>query len=99
MDKRYIEVDIADLIPYEHNPRKNDAAVDSVAESIAQVGYITPIVIDENNLILAGETRLKALKKRGVKRDKVLQVVGLTEEQKKKYFWYVVNKKEQDVRV
>ena len=85
MDKRYIEVDIADLIPYEHNPRKNDAAVDSVAESIAQVGYITPIVIDENNLILAGETRLKALKKRGVKRDKVLQVVGLTEEQKKKY--------------
>ena len=65
--------------------RTPDTNAQLVAESIAQVGYITPIVIDENNLILAGETRLKALKKRGVKRDKVLQVVGLTEEQKKKY--------------
>lgn len=85
MDKRYIEIDIADLVPYDRNPRKNDSAVDAVSESIDQVGYITPIVIDENRLILAGETRCKALKKRGVKRDKVLQVIGLTEEQKKKY--------------
>ena len=85
MDKRYIEIDIADLVPYDRNPRKNDGAVDAVSESIDQVGYITPIVIDENRLILAGETRCKALKKRGVKRDKVLQVIGLTEEQKKKY--------------
>ena len=85
MEKRYIEIDIADLVPYDRNPRKNDKAVDSVAESMDQVGYITPIVIDENCQILAGETRCKALKKRRVKRDKVLQVFGLTEEQKKKY--------------
>lgn len=85
IERRYIEIDIADLVPYERNPRINDDAVDSVAESMEQVGYITPIVIDENRLILAGETRCKALKKRRVKRDKVLQVLGLTEEQKKKY--------------
>ena len=85
MEKRYIEIDIADLVPYDRNPRLNDKAVDSVAESMDQVGYITPIVIDENCQILAGETRCKALKKRHVKRDKVLQVFGLTEEQKKKY--------------
>lgn len=85
MEKRYIDIDIADLVPYDRNPRKNDLAVADVAESMEQVGYITPIVIDENRLILAGETRCKALKKRGVKRDKVLQVLGLTEEQKKKY--------------
>lgn len=85
MEKRYIEIDIADLVPYDRNPRLNDQAVDSVAESMDQVGYITPIVIDENRQILAGETRCKALKKRNVKRDKVLQVFGLTEEQKKKY--------------
>lgn len=85
MEKRYIEIDIADLVPYDRNPRKNDKAVDSVAESMDQVGYITPIVVDENCQILAGETRCKALKKRHVKRDKVLQVFGLTEEQKKKY--------------
>lgn len=85
MEKRYIEIDIADLVPYDKNPRRNDHAVKDVAESMEQVGYITPIVIDENRLILAGETRCKALKKRHVKRDKVLQVIGLTEEQKKKY--------------
>ena len=85
MEKRYIDIDIADLVPYDRNPRKNDMAVADVAESMEQVGYITPIVIDENRLILAGETRCKALKKRGVTRDKVLQVLGLTEEQKKKY--------------
>ena len=85
MEKLYIDIDIADLVPYDRNPRKNDLAVADVAESMEQVGYITPIVIDENRLILAGETRCKALKKRGVKRDKVLQVLGLTEEQKKKY--------------
>ena len=85
MEKKYIEIDIADLVPYERNPRRNDMAVESVAESIDQVGYITPIVIDEHRQILAGETRCKALKKRGILRDKVLQVFGLTEEQKKKY--------------
>jgi len=85
VEKKYIEIDIADLIPYDRNPRRNDMAVDDVAESMEQVGYITPIVIDENRQILAGETRCKALKKRHVKRDKVLQVFGLTEEQKKKY--------------
>ncbi|MBQ6373075.1 MAG: ParB N-terminal domain-containing protein, partial [Clostridia bacterium] len=85
MEKRYIEIDIADLVPYDRNPRRNDMAVDDVAESMEQVGYITPIVIDENRLILAGETRCKALKKRGVRREKVLQVFGLTEQQKKKY--------------
>jgi len=85
VEKKYIEIDIADLVPYDKNPRRNDMAVDDVAESMEQVGYITPIVIDENRQILAGETRCKALKKRHVKRDKVLQVFGLTEEQKKKY--------------
>lgn len=85
MERRYIEVNIDDLKPYDKNPRKNDGAVDAVAESIDQCGYITPIVCDENLLILAGETRLKALKKRRVKRDNVLQVIGLTDEQKKKY--------------
>ena len=85
MEKRYIEIDIADLVPYDRNPRRNDMAVDDVAESMEQVGYITPIVIDENRLILAGETRCKALKKRGIRREKVLQVFGLTEQQKKKY--------------
>ena len=85
MKRNYIEVPIDQLRPYDRNPRKNDHAVAYVAESIEQVGYITPIVCDENWLMLAGETRLKALKSKGAKKVQVLQVTGLTDEQKKKY--------------
>ena len=73
------------IVPYENNPRKNDDAVDAVAESIRQCGYMQPIVIDENNVVLAGHTRLKALISMGFSECDCIVVDGLTEEQKKKY--------------
>lgn len=85
MEKKLVKMKLADLVPYENNPRKNDKAVGVVAESIGQVGYNNPIIVDENNVILAGHTRLKGLQKRKVKEAEVLVVSGLTEEQKKKY--------------
>jgi site-specific DNA-methyltransferase (adenine-specific) len=51
------------IIPYENNPRNNDDAVQYVANSIKQFGFNVPIVIDKNNVIVAGHTRLKAAKK------------------------------------
>ena len=79
------KVKIADIIPYKNNPRKNDDAVDAVAESIRQCGYCSPIVVDENMVVLAGHTRLKALKKLGRTEAEVVIRDGLTDEQKKKY--------------
>lgn len=76
---------ISDIIPYENNPRKNDGAVGDVMESIRQCGYVAPIIVDENNVVLAGHTRLKAAKKLGWKELEVIVRAGLTEEQKKKY--------------
>lgn len=76
---------IADIHPYDNNPRKNDGAVNAVAESIRQCSYITPIVVDENHVILAGHTRYKALKALGYEDVPCLVCDGLTEEQKKKY--------------
>ena len=56
-----------DLIPYVNNPRKNDGpAVDKVASSIKQFGFKVPIIIDSQNEIVAGHTRLKAAKKLGL---------------------------------
>ena len=52
---------LADIEPYRNNPRKNDEAVNAVAESIRQCSYITPIIVDENYVIIAGHTRYKAL--------------------------------------
>ena len=71
--------------PYANNPRKNDGAVNAVAESIRQCTYITPIIIDEDHVILAGHTRYKALKALGMTQAECLVCEGLTEEQKKKY--------------
>ena len=76
---------ISGIKPYPNNPRKNDQAVDSVVESIKQCGYCAPITVDENGIILAGHTRLKALKKLGWKEAEVVVREGLTEEQKRKY--------------
>lgn len=56
-------VKLSDIKPYEKNPRKNDEAVKYVAESIREFGFKVPIVIDKNNVIVAGHTRYKAAKK------------------------------------
>lgn len=80
-----IKLKISDIKPYAKNPRKNDNAVDAVAESIKQCGYCSPIIIDENNVILCGHTRLKALKKLGYKEAECVKKEGMTEDQKKKY--------------
>lgn len=83
--KEQITLNINDIKEYENNPRINNMAVDDVAESIKQCGYINPIIVDENNVILAGHTRLCAIKKIGKDKIQVLKVTGLTEKQKKKY--------------
>lgn len=54
---------IKDLKEYENNPRFNDEAVDAVAASIKEFGFKVPIIVDKDNVIIAGHTRLKAAKK------------------------------------
>ena len=60
-------VKIGDLKPYENNPRFNDEAVQYVANSIKQFGFKVPMVIDKNNVIVAGHTRYKASLELGLK--------------------------------
>lgn len=83
--KELITLRLEEIIPYENNPRDNDEAVPDVAESMRQCGELDPIEVDENNVILAGHTRLKALIQRGRKQTEVVRYHGLTEEQKIKY--------------
>lgn len=85
MTKTYETIKLDKLKPYANNPRNNDNAVPAVKASIQQVGYITPIVVDENYEILAGHTRAKALEKMGADEAQVLVVNGLTDEEKRKY--------------
>lgn len=55
------EVKVSELIPYENNPRRNDDAVEPVANSIREFGFRVPIIIDRNNVIVAGHTRSRSL--------------------------------------
>lgn len=74
---------IDELIPYENNPRNNDGAVDAVANSIKEFGFKVPIIIDKNNIIVAGHTRLKASKKLGLTEVPCVVASDLTDEQVK----------------
>lgn len=80
-----LELPVEEIIPYENNPRHNEQAVEAVAESIRQCGYVAPIIVDENNVILAGHTRLQAVKRLGYDTVPVMVRTGLTAAQKRKY--------------
>ena len=79
------EIAITELHEYENNPRNNDGAVDAVAESIREFGFKVPIVIDENNVIIAGHTRLKAAYKLGLETVPCVVADELTPEQVKAF--------------
>lgn len=76
-----IDLPIYELQPYQNNPRNNEAAVKAVAESIKQFGFKVPIVIDKNNIIVAGHTRHKAALQLGLDSVPVIRADDLTDEQ------------------
>lgn len=92
MKKMEIEYkNIDELIPYENNPRHNEEAVDYVAKSIKEFGFKVPIIIDKNNEIVTGHTRLLASKKLGLKEVPTILADDLDED-KIKAFRLIDNK-------
>jgi DNA modification methylase len=86
LDKLKIEMlPIEQLIPYANNPRNNKKAIDKVAASIEEFGFKVPILIDQNNEIIAGHTRLLAAKKLDHKKVPVIKVTDLTQDQIKAF--------------
>lgn len=73
---------VNELVPYENNPRKiSDEAIDAVAESIQEFGFKNPILIDKNNVIIAGHTRRLASLKLGLETVPCVVVDDLTPQQ------------------
>ncbi|MGG1650077.1 DNA modification methylase [Paenibacillus sp. NRS-1780] len=83
MEIRFVNVET--LNPYIKNARNNEKAVDYVATSIQSYGFKNPILIDSNNEIIAGHTRLLAAKKLGLKQVPTILVDDLTPEQAKAF--------------
>lgn len=80
-----VEKKVTELKAYEKNPRKNDNAVGPVAESIKEFGFKVPIIIDKDNVIVAGHTRLMAAKKLGMKSVPCIIADDLTPQQIKAF--------------
>ena len=75
---------VKDLIPYGKNTKKHDdVQINNVAESIKQYGFVQPIVIDKNNVVVIGHCRLLAAKKLKMADVPCVCVEDLTEEQVK----------------
>ena len=73
---------VTELVPYEKNPRKiSEEAINAVAESIKEFGFKNPILIDKNNVIVAGHTRRLASLKLGLEEVPCVVVDDLTPQQ------------------
>ena len=68
------------LKPYENNPRFNDDAVEYVANSIKEFGFLVPIIVDSNDVIVAGHTRWKASLELNIKEIPCIVADDLSEE-------------------
>lgn len=80
-----VEKKVGELKAYENNPRKNDNAVEAVANSIREFGFKVPIVIDSNDVIVCGHTRLKAAIQLGMETVPCIIANDLTDEQIKAF--------------
>lgn len=53
-------VKLSEIFPYYDNPRDNTNAVEPTKESIKRFGFVKPILVDKNGVIIAGHTRYVA---------------------------------------
>lgn len=80
--KQYL---IDSITPYPGNPRVNKHAVSKVADSLREFGWQQPIVVDEDNIVIVGHTRLLAAKKLDMKKVPILVASDLSPAQVKAY--------------
>ena len=76
---------LADIRPYEKNPRRNDESVQAVANSIKAFGFRNPIIVDVDGVIIAGHTRYKAALSLGLKTAPVIVAKDMSPEQVQAY--------------
>ena len=82
---KIINIKVKEIKPYEQNPRFNDHAVEKVANSIKEFGIKQPLVVDENNVLIVGHTRLKAMQKLGIEEAPCIVASDLTADQARAY--------------
>ena len=81
-----VSLSVNDLIPYDSNPKiHSEDQIQQLADSIREWGWTVPILIDENQTVLAGHGRLYAAKKLGMDNVPCVIANNWSEDQKKAY--------------
>ena len=79
-------VNVSTLIPYVNNARTHSKEqITKLRSSLREFGFINPIIIDKDFIIIAGHGRLMAAKEEGIDEVPCVFVDHLTEAQKKAY--------------
>lgn len=79
-------VAIGELKPYHSNARRHpEQQIEKLAAVIESFGVVTPLIVDEENLVLAGNGTLLAAQRAGLSEVPVVRVVGWSEEKKARY--------------
>lgn len=82
----YPLINIKELKPYKNNARLHPKEqIEKIKNSITEFGFITPVIIDENNTILVGHGRTQAAKELGLTELPYRRITNLTDEQKRAY--------------
>jgi ParB-like chromosome segregation protein Spo0J len=85
-DHIYKKVKVSSLVPYVNNSRTHSPdQVKQVASSIKEFGITSPVLIDEDGGIIAGHGRVMAMEMLGIEETPAIELVGLTNAQKKAY--------------
>lgn len=80
------QINIDKLIQYEKNTKKHpEEQIEKIAKSIKEFGFNVPVIIDKENIIIAGHARLISAKKLGLKEIPVIVKEKLTPAQIKAY--------------
>lgn len=79
-------IDINQLKPYKKNAKKHSKEqISKIADSIKEVGFLNPCLIDMELNVIAGHGRIEAAKLLGIETVPCVYVEGLTEAQKRAY--------------
>ena len=83
---RIEELAIQDLRPYQNNPRLHPKSqIDKLARAIADFGFLIPVLVDDQNTVLAGHARIEAAKKLVLRRLPCIRASHLSEAQKRTF--------------
>jgi ParB-like chromosome segregation protein Spo0J len=77
---------VADLVPYAKNSRTHDELqIQQIADSIKEWGWTTPVLVDEEGMLIAGHGRIMAAQLLGIEEVPTMVAVGWTDAQKRAY--------------